>query len=266
MDIKNKLYFLTFANTSYMKTDRIIKQAKSFNMFDYTLSLSELDIPQFINKHQDFIKKHKYGYGFWIWKPKIILKTLENMNVNDILVYCDAGFYLNNKGLDRFKYYLSMLENKESICVFNASDTYKAQHFVKNDAIMSYWPEFNNEWNTCCYAGIMIIKKNQKTLELIKDWLTLCENYKYLDKTRSIKYKDPQYYKGNDCDNGLFNLCLSKHKNIVHKITPDEINLYNSVGKQLAHTNINQKDVDWSSLDHIPFQVRRITPKFCGDI
>jgi len=27
-------------------------------------------------------------------------------------------------------------------------------------------------------------------------------------------------------------------------------------------TNINQKEADWSSLDHIPFQVRRMTPKF----
>jgi hypothetical protein len=27
-------------------------------------------------------------------------------------------------------------------------------------------------------------------------------------------------------------------------------------------TNINQKEAGWSSLDHIPFQVRRMTPKF----
>jgi hypothetical protein len=45
-------------------------------------------------------------------------------------------------------------------------------------------------------------------------------------------------------------------------VTPDEINLYTSDGTQIAHTNINKKEADWSSLDHIPFQVRRMTPKF----
>lgn len=43
---------------------------------------------------------------------------------------------------------------------------------------------------------------------------------------------------------------------------PNEINLYEKNGMQIAHTNINQKDADWSSLDKIPFQARRMTPKF----
>lgn len=151
--------FLTFANTTYMKTDRIINEAKSFNIFDKILSKTEKDIPNFINKHKNFIKRNKPGYGFWIWKPKIILDTLMELNDNDILIYCDAGFYLNNKGIERLKYYLNTLNNDKLFCVFSSSGNYKAQNFVKNDAIMSYYPQFNNELNSLCYAGIMIIKK-----------------------------------------------------------------------------------------------------------
>lgn len=105
------------------------------------------------------------------------------------------------------------------------------------------------------------INNNEITINFIKDWLELCENYKFLDKSPSTKYKDKEYYRGNDCDNGLFNLCLSKYK-IHFTITPDEINLYTSDGKQIAHTNINQKEADWSILNNIPFQIRRMTPKF----
>jgi hypothetical protein len=257
-----KLYFVTFANTDFMNLDRIINQAKDFNMFDYCLGLTEKDIPEFIEKHKEFIDCYNHGYGLWIWKPKIILDTLNKMNENDILLYCDAGMWLNSNGKSRFKEYMTLLNNK-SIITFSSSYKYIAQYFVKNDAIMSYYPEFNNEYNISQYAGIMIIKKNAESIQLINDWLHLCENYYFLDKFPSIQYPELSHFRGNDCDNGLFNLCLSKHKTIYTTIYPDETNLYTSDGIQIVHAidKNNYHEIDWSQLDKMPFQCRRITPK-----
>ena len=255
-----KINFLTFSNTNFMKTDRIVEQAIDFGMFDKIIQMNEYDIKDFIEKHKDFINTNRPGYGFWIWKPKIIYDTLQKLPENDILIYSDAGIYINKNGKERFNFYIEKIKDFDMI-TFSTSDQYKAQHYVKNDAIMHFHPDFNNESNVYCYAGLMIIKKNETTLNFIKDWLELCENYKFLDKSPSTKYKDKEYYRGNDCDNGLFNLCLSKYK-IHFTITPDEINLYTSDGKQIAHTNINQKEADWSILNNIPFQIRRMTPKF----
>lgn len=255
-----KINFLTFANKDYMKTHRIAEQAKKSGMFDEIIQTNEDNIKEFIEKHRQFINTHKPGFGLWIWKPKIILETLKNLENNDILVYCDAGMYINKNGKQRFDFYIEKLKNFDMI-TFSTSDKYKAQQYVKNDAIMSFYPEFNNEWNNCCYAGIMILKKNDNILNFIKEWLQLCENYNYLDTTPSVCYKDLPHYRGNDCDNGLFNLCLSKYKKHFI-ITPDEINLLTPAGTQIAHTNVNQKNVDWSSLDYLPFQCRRYTPKF----
>ena len=262
--MNNKLHFLTFANTDFMNTDRIINQAKSFDMFDKIISLTEHDIPEYIEKHKQFINDNKYGYGLWIWKPKIILDTLNTLSENDIMLYCDAGLYLNNNGTERFKYYLDKLNDDNiNIITFSTNDNYKSKYYVKNDAIMHYYPEFNSELNNdnACYAGIMIIKKNEQTLKLIEDWLILCENYHFLDRSNSYIYTDFPYYAGNDCDNGLFNLCLSKYKKIVFFIYPDEVNLYSSNGNQLAHTDIDYNTWDWNILDKSPFQCRRITPK-----
>jgi len=255
-----KINFLTFANSDYMTTDRIAEQAKEFGTFHEIIQTNEENIKEFIEKHRNFINTHKAGYGFWIWKPKIIYDTLQKLQDNEILIYCDAGIYINKNGKKRFDFYIEKLKEYDMV-TFSTSDNYKAQQYVKNDAIMSFYPEFNNEWNTACYAGIMILKKNDTTVNFIKDWLRLCENYNYLDKKPSTKYKDLPHYCGNDCDNGLFNLCLAKYK--VHfTITPDEINLYTSNKIQIAHTKQTPKKIDWSSLDHIPFQVRRMTPKF----
>ena len=48
-------------------------------------------MPEFWNNHSEFILANKRGYGYWLWKPYLIMKTLEQMNDNDILVYADCG-------------------------------------------------------------------------------------------------------------------------------------------------------------------------------
>jgi hypothetical protein len=262
--MNSKNYFLTFANSNYMNTNRISKQASNFNIFDKILQLNENDIQDYIEKHKNFINNNPYGYGLWIWKPKIIYDTLLKLNKNDLLVYCDAGIYLNTNGKDRLNEYLLKLTNDKYILTFSTSDSYLSRSYVKMDAVMNYYPDFRNKLDISCYAGLMIIKKNDSSLTLIKEWLNLCENYNFINRDISIKYNEAYYFAGNDCDNGLFNLCLSKHENIVTKIGHEETNLFKD-GIQVAHCSDimnNPQSIDWSSLDKFPFQCRRMTQKF----
>lgn len=128
---------------------------------------------------------------------------------------------------------------------------------------MAYYPQFNYEWNVAKYAGLIIFKKNDDSIRFVSDWLKLCENYRFLDKSRSVLFRDLPHYIRNDCDNGLFNLCLSKYKKYIFVIEQDEINI-NINGVQI-HRIINDKNklkqINSNSLDKIPFQCRRITPK-----
>jgi len=247
-----------------MSTERIRKQAESFTRFDTIVSYSEQTFPQFFAKHANFIAQNPYGFGMWIWKPYIILQTLENADVaeGDIVVYCDAGMYLNKDGVQRYDEYLEMLrEQQKEILVFSTADHYRAQQFVKMDAVMAYHPAFCDENSTMVYAGVMIVQKSHKTIQLIKDWLELCENYHFLDRSVSTVHAEKAGYCGNDCDNGLFNLVLSKYRDVVATIYPDEINIIID-GMQAVHRGISPQHLDWSPLQHVPFQVRRLTPKF----
>ncbi len=255
----SKLYFATFANTNFMSTNRIIKQIEEFEMFDKIISWNETMISDFIQKHYNFIM-NSVKFGMFIWKPYIILKTLEMMNENDILVYCDAGMHANKNGLPRFKEYLEYLKQDKDILVFTTTNNYIAQDYIKADAVMHYNPDFFGKTDIAIYAGIMILKKTDISVKFIKDWLNLCENYHFLDSSLSVNYKEHPNYKGNDKDNGLFNLTLSKFRDYTHMITPDEINIIIN-GLQVAHTNIHHSQIDWSILDNIPFQVRRDIPK-----
>lgn len=262
-----KKIFLTFANKNFMTSDRIAEEAKSFNIFDKILQLNETHIPDFINKHNNFINQHYiHGFGYFIWKPKIILETILNMKDNDILVYCDAGIHLNENGIERLNFYFDKLNDNEIIS-FSTNDFYKSKYYIKMDAIMSYYPEFNNlhQNDNAMYAGLIILKKTNNVINLISDWLHLCENYEFLDCNRSIKYDEAEYFGGNDKDNGLYNLCLYKYNNF-YRVYPDEANLYHTNGQQLHHVTNDITDFNWELLNDNPFHIRRLTPKHFPNI
>lgn len=255
------IHFITFANKDFMDNTRITEQAKDFGLFDTINSKNEDDIKDFVEKHKNFILNNKKGFGYYIWKSYIVLQELYKINYDDILVYSDAGMYINKNGKERFLEYINYIKDEKHICVFNTGDNYKAQYFVKQDAIMHYNPEFNSTLDTMSYSGLLFIRKTDESIRLIKDWFNLCENYKFSDKSISTKYQEKNYYRGNDCDNGLLCLVLSKYKDIIHYIYPDELNIYYN-GLQAKHTGKKNDEIPWNLLDKIPFQYRRIRPDY----
>lgn len=250
------LNFITFANTAYMNPSRILSEAEDFGVFDSIRHFTEHDIPEYIEKHRGFIQHMPFGYGNWIWKPKIVLDALLTMNENDILLYCDAGSKLNKKGITRFHEYVDMLKTSDKyVLVFSTNTAYVPQRFIKQDVVMNYYPEFNNRdiYKHYFCAGIFMIKKTQTSLKFMNDWLMLCENYNFLTNSPSLRFNESSDWQGNDCDAALFNICLAKHASFI-MVYPDETNVYLSNGQQDYDTD------DWSSLDMFPLQLRRLRP------
>ena len=100
-------YFLTFGggNENYhAAAKRLSKQVARFELFDKIIPLNEEYLQNdivFWSQHSNFILNNKIGFGFWIWKPYIILKQLEKMEEGDTLLYldcgCEANFYAKEK-------------------------------------------------------------------------------------------------------------------------------------------------------------------------
>jgi hypothetical protein len=249
------IHFLTFTNTDYMQPTRILEEAKDFGFATIT-AMNEHDIPDVIERHHDFIEAQRQGYGLWIWKPSVILRRLQTIAENDILVYCDAGMHLNKHGMMRYYDYLSKLNTRDMVVFLTNPATYKAQHYVKRDAIDAYFPEFANRLDPYHYAGVMIFKNTPKTRKILTEWFTLCENEHFIDHSESVAENLPSF-QGSDCDNGLWNLCLAKHSDAFFAVPAQETNLYDTLGIQVYWQTTEK---DWEQLRLFPFQVRRLRP------
>lgn len=258
-----KFEFLTFSNRSYMKPPfQILKQASDMLVFDKINFKTEDDISEFNQKHSKFIQQNPHGYGLWIWKPKVILDQLMSMEDDDILVYADLGTHLNKEGIEMlYIYFKKLTDEKYSFVVFDSGDKYQIRNYVKMDAIMHYLPSAKNSEQTICYAGIMIIRKNKKSISLLEEWLELCENYNFLERKISRNHKESEFFIGNECDNGLFNLCVLKYSDIIYRFSKGEVNLYHEDLQYEHLDHAHRKLLSWKELSSKPFQVRRYRPK-----
>ena len=182
------LVFITFASHGrYLDAaSRLIQQAKCLNVFTETKLITSEDLtanPEFWNSHKEFVTANARGYGYWIWKPFIIKKTMNALEDGDILLYLDAGSEINSN------------ESKQMHKFFEK---------VKTDKIIGSTVAQEKEWNKMdlvtlldmnkdCYlrtpqrqAGVNMFFICPETRKLVNEWYDLACDYHLIDDSPSI--------------------------------------------------------------------------------
>lgn len=233
-----KKYFCTFASYNMSEAlDRIEKQAKDINFFDDIFIYDENKLEDhFKEKYNNKLKSNIRGFGYWVWKPEIILKSFEKINEGDILLYCDAGCHLNKKGIKKLESYFRGVNNLESgigvtqYCIKSENNNlknidYLEREWTKGD-IFDFFNVRNNKniYNTGQFqATVIFIKKNKKTIDLIEKWASVFEeNFNLVDDSPS-KSKNFQGFIQNTYDQSIFSVLLKKQNNSPFIIPASEV-------------------------------------------
>ena len=211
----NQYIFLTFGNQKYYNSlNRIKNEALSFNIFDKILIYNDLnlknDFSDFWQSHENFITNNPRGYGYWIWKSYLVLKTLETMNENDILVYADAGCSLNNHGINRLNEYFEIVKNSNyGILSFELGFLEKI--YTKMDAFHELKMDKNQYLNSKqIMATIFILKKCNHTIKLINEWYKFVCIYHLVDDSESNSKNDENFIEHRH-DQSIFSLIRKKY-------------------------------------------------------
>lgn len=235
-----KKYLITFGSGGDNYIDagkRLIKQGQDIKLFDKTILYTDKELiidKTFWNTHSEFITKNSRGFGYWLWKPYIILKTMNEMENGDILLYLDSGCeILNNKRNLIIKYFDYVKEDK---IIANEIKTLEGQ-FSKMDLIDYLKLNNNNILNSYQReAGAIMIYVTNETKQFVKEWYEIGSQYHFIDDTPS-KLPNMIDFKEHRHDQSIFSL-LTKKYNIFSKRNIVDIILYIRNRSGYSVTNI----------------------------
>ena len=194
--------FITFGDSVRYKNSitKICEEAKNCNIFDKIIPYDETKLDaSFIEKHQEFLKNNKRGYGYWLWKPQVLLQTLRDCKDGDTILYADAGCRINKEGLNRLNEYRNICENSENknlsfplAYYFTGKRVcHNEVSWTKGDVLALY--NLENKEPAQLVGGIFLVTKCPHIEKMVETWLKLGENYHNIDDTSSILPNHPLF-------------------------------------------------------------------------
>jgi hypothetical protein len=178
--------------------------------FDKVIEYHKSDLDNsFIVKNNHILSQSR-GAGYWLWKPYIILKTLNEINYGDILFYCDSGAEFKKK-IDEL--IPIMDSDQKQILVFelighNNVTWTKRDCFILTDSDL---PEI--VYQKQILAGYLIMRKNEFTIKFIKEWLEYCQDYRCLtDSPNEIGLPNYNEFIDHRHDQSILSILSRKHQ------------------------------------------------------
>ena len=104
--------FVAYGSGGYLKSlRRIGQEAKKLGIFSKVILYREKDMPLFIQASP--LKTYGRGDGYWVWKPYIIWKTMQEYP-NSIVVYADCGCTLQ-PNMEEWNKWFELLETYDTL-------------------------------------------------------------------------------------------------------------------------------------------------------
>lgn len=224
-----KKYFITFsANTpQYPQLTKRVKivceQAKSLKYFDKIIGYTDLDLKKDIEywgKYCNFIESHPRGYGYYMWKPYVVKRTMDQMNDDDILVYIDAGCTINTYAKKRLEEYVQMVrDSKHGIISFQMD--LSSQKYTKKELFDYMRVSKEDQKKNQFVAGILILRKNENTKKIVDEWYRVSHIPEMINDQRSL-IQHPDFIDHRH-DQSILSILFYKYGSII---IPDETFFY----------------------------------------
>ena len=236
MNKKQKIFLVAFGTNDLKRSiKRLQLQAQNSKFYDDIKIFDD----QFFDKDKKTIirnlikNKKKRGYGYWIWKPYLILNVFKEINYGDIINYMDIGCHIVKENSKRFYEYIDLISNKKKWLLpfqYKIEDTNLDKNFnypkreeykfTKSD-LLNYFGCLNDKsiLETPQYwAGNFFIKKTDDSIKFINEWLNVFyERFDLIDDTPS-KIKNHRDFIENRHDQSVFSILCKKKFSITFSL------------------------------------------------
>ena len=241
---------------------RFRRQAKRFRAFSTVKVFDQTQLDSsFFQRNADLLSPEVRGFGYWLWKPQIVLQRLSELPHESILFYADVGFHINSRGRKRFwKWVAQFEESEEWVLAFQALPPRDfPEHdgralpdladkvWCKGDAARFFSMGDHPELQTPTIgAGLFAVKNTPPARKFLAQWLAVADqNRNLIDDSDSV-FPNPPGFREHRHDQSLFSLFLKKY----------------DLGLRLSayeywYPNKNGRGADWQALKTSPFLAKR---------
>ena len=116
--IKPRIKIIRFADGAFAsRSNAFVAQARAMELYDSITVHNLASLPaSFAEQHGAFMRSNARGFGFWIWKPLIVLNELLTSAKDDVVVYADVGFTQSPQGRERMLEYIELRKHHGIKC------------------------------------------------------------------------------------------------------------------------------------------------------
>ncbi|WP_372773935.1 hypothetical protein [Mangrovibacterium sp.] len=192
--------------------ERFKRQALDMKFYDQIHIYNETLLDQeFIDEFSQQLPLR--GYGYWSWKPQILIQSFSKMEYGDIIQYSDIGCHLNAEGRERLSQYFDLANNDTSDFLAFKMLGFPEKRWTKGDTFDYF--NFRNKPNITntpqFWAGSFIVKKTNTSEKILFEWLNaIRNNFNLIDDSPSKSSNFPEFIEHRH-DQSLFSLLAKKY-------------------------------------------------------
>ncbi len=175
------VYLISYAsgNEVFFQNQNALAQSALNRGFDFTFNYRKSHIDKGFYEKNKEILDDKIGGGYWLWKPYVILKTMEEAPEGSIIVYADSGSIFTGSIMPILKH----LEKCDGILYRYSEDAFATTDKIIDPQVAeelkaAEYPDFKTKKHL--WAGFIVLRNCAATREFVKQWLELCTNPNFI--------------------------------------------------------------------------------------
>jgi len=215
-----KLYIISFGQTGYyhkLASSIVYKVGINYNKA-MPIAYDENFLPQ---EFIEYARVHPRGYGYWRWKPYIIMNTLINMESDDVLLYIDGRSHFK---ANKISFLDEFVSSKEYDMAVSKLSSHKEVNYSTSQ-VLEFFKATNEMKNSAQYsASIIVIRKNNKTLNLIEAWSTVLDEQRKLFRDDHNELQNSECFIENRHDQSALSLLIKNNDLNVMDIDREQSN------------------------------------------
>lgn len=183
-----KTWLINYAhNTCYHSQRFNAETGKETGEFDVVISYGhDMIDEEFKNKNEHILSQPR-GSGYWLWKPYIIWKTMEEMSTGDCLMYADSDTWF----IHSVKPLIEPCNSMNGVLACYNYPPYINAHWTKRDCFVEM--DVDREEVAAARqleSGCVFFQKNELSVQFVEEWLRWCQVKEILTDVPNICGKE----------------------------------------------------------------------------